>query len=298
VPSFRHSRASGNPASLVASEVSPKRGLRARRGNGVWIWLTAALLFLFTAPATAQTFPPLTGPVVDAANIIPDGDEPALSAKLKTLQDTTGRQVIVATIPDMQGYDLADYGYQLGRAWAIGEKKENNGLVLFLAPNEPAGKRGPRIEVGYGLEPIMTDAMSSVIAYGIMTPMLRDGNITGALNAGVDEISKQLQLPPDEAAKRAKAVGEQRAKGGGGGSSVIFWLFIFFFFILPIIRSLFSGGRKRGRRYGSGPVIIWGSGGDWGGSSGGSSWGSGSFGGGGFSGGGGSFGGGGASGGW
>ncbi len=257
-------------------------------------WLLGLLLFcLGVGAAHAQDFPKLTGYVVDAANIIPDGDEPALAAKLKALQDTTGRQVVVATIPDMQGYDLADYGYRLGRAWGIGEKKVNNGVVMFLAPNERPGSRGPRIEVGYGLEPILTDAMSSVIAFGIMTPMLRNGDISGALNAGVDEIVKQLQLPPEEAAKRAQAIGEQRSSNSGGGGSVIFWLFIFFFFILPIIRSLFFGRGKRGRRYGSGPVIIWGD------SGGGSSWGSGSFGGGGgFSGGGGSFGGGGASGGW
>jgi uncharacterized protein len=262
-------------------------------------WLLGLLILCFTfGAAQAQDFPKLTGYVVDAANIIPDGDEPALAAKLKGLQDSTGRQVIVATIPDMQGYDLADYGYRLGRAWGIGEKKENNGLVLFLAPNEPAGKRGPRIEVGYGLEPIMTDAMSSFIARGIMVPLLREGNISGALNAGVDEIVKLLQLPPEEAAKRAQAVSERQESGGGNGA-VVFWLFIFFFFILPILWPLFFGRRRRGRRYGSGPVIIWGSGGDWGGSSGGSSWGSGSFGGSDFSGGGGgSFGGGGASGDW
>ena len=275
--------------------------LRSATPQDVRFWyaltLSLVLLCLSAGAAHAQEFPKLTGYVVDAANIIPDGDEVALSAKLKALQDTTGRQVVVATIPDMQGYDLADYGYRLGRAWGIGEKKANNGAVLFLAPNEPAGKRGPRLEVGYGLEPVLTDAMSSVIAFGIMTPMLRNGDISGALDAGTDEIIKQLQLPPEEAAKRAQAIGEQRSSGGGGGS-VIFWLFIFFFFILPIIRSLFFGRGKRGRRYGSGPVIIWGDSGEWRSGSGSS----GGFGGGGgfggFSGGGGSFGGGGASGGW
>ena len=264
-----------------------------------WL-LSLIILCLSFGAAHAQEFPKLTGYVVDAANIIPDADELALSAKLKSLQDTTGRQVVVATIPDMQGYDLADYGYRLGRAWGIGEKKANNGAVLFLAPNEPAGKRGPRLEVGYGLEPILTDALSSVIAFGIMTPMLRKGDVSGALNAGTDEIIKQLQLPPEEAAKRAQAIGEEQTSNSGSWGSVIFWLFIFFFFILPMIKPLIFGRRKRGRRYGSGPVIIWGDTGEWSSGSGsGSSWGSGSFGGdGGFSGGGGSFGGGGASGGW
>ncbi|MEY4500533.1 MAG: hypothetical protein RIS52_423 [Pseudomonadota bacterium] len=263
------------------------------------VWLLSALLGLSALSAQAQTFPPLAGHrVVDAANIIPDADEPALEAKLKALEDSTGRQVVIATIPDLQGYGLDDYGYKLGRAWGIGEKGKNNGLVLFLAPNEPAGHRGPRIEVGYGLEPIITDALASVIANGIMTPRLRAGDMTGALNAGTDALISQLKLPPDQAIARAKQISAQNTKDSPDIGAVIFWLFIFLFFILPMIRGLFGRG-GRGRRYGSGPVIIWGGGNDWGGG-GGSSWGSGGGfgGGGGFSGGGGSFGGGGASGGW
>ncbi len=260
-------------------------------------WLIGLVGLVSVLPVQAQTFPPLAGHrVIDAANIIPDGDEPALEAKLKGLEDSTGRQLVVATIADLQGYPLEDYGYRLGRAWQIGQKGANNGVVLFLAPNEPPGHRGPRLEVGYGLEPVLTDALSSVIVNGVMTPLLRSGDVTGAVNAGTDAIIDQLKLPPDQAAARAKQIvarSEADQKGGDLGS-VIFWLFIFFFFILPLLRSIFGG--RRGRRYGSGPVIIWGGGGnsDWGGG-GGSSWGGG---GGGFSGGGGSFGGGGASGGW
>lgn len=262
-------------------------------------WLLALLLLVAWSPAYADpTFPELTGRVVDAANIIPDDQEPALSAKLEAIEKDSGRQVVVATIPDLQGYDLADYGYRLGRAWGIGEKDKNTGAVMFLAPNEPAGKRGPRIEVGYGLEPILTDALSSVIAWQIMTPMLKQGDIAGALNAGVDAIAIQLKLPPEEAAKRAAEIGAdaERGRNDVNVGGVIFWVFIFLFFILPMVRGLF-GGKRRGRRFGSAPVILWG-GSDWGGGGGGSSWGGGGFGGGGFSGGGGSFGGGGASGGW
>lgn len=265
------------------------------------IRLLLSLIALAVAvPALAQpAFPALTGRVVDQAAIIPDSEEAALSARLEALERDTGRQVVVATIADMQGYALSDYGYQLGRAWGIGEKKANNGLVLFLAPNEPAGKRGPRIEVGYGLEPIMTDAVSHVIAMEIMTPMLKAGNIPGALNAGVDAIATQLKLPPDEAAARARALAERREQRPDIPiGAIIFMLFLLLFFILPLLQ----GRKRRGRRWGGAPVIVWG-GSDWGGSDwggGGSSWGGGgsSWGGGGFSGGGGSFGGGGASGGW
>lgn len=243
----------------------------------------AILLILCAFPANAQTFPALTGRVVDAANIIPDGEEAALDAKLKALEDTTDRQLVVATIPSLEGYPIDDYGYRLGRAWGIGQKETDNGVVLIVAPND----RKVRVEVGYGLEPILTDAWSSVLINTTILPQFKAGNYPGGIAAGIDAIVSQLQLPPEEAAKRAAQAGKQSSRKASGVSlgDVIFWLVIFFFFVLPMLRSMFGG--KRGRRHGSGPIIIWGGGNDddWGG-------------GGGFSGGGGGFGGGGASGGW
>jgi uncharacterized protein len=265
------------------------------RAYGLRGWLMAILMILCAIPANAQTFPALTGRVVDAANIIPDGEEAALDAKLKALEDTTDRQLVVATIPSLEGYPIDDYGYRLGRAWGIGQKETDNGVVLILAPNETPGSRGPRVEVGYGLEPILTDAWSSVMINSIMMPLLRGNEVPAAINAGTDALIAQLQLPPEEAAKRAAQAGKQSPRKSSGVSlgDVIFWLVIFFFFILPMLRSMLGG--KRGRRHGSGPIIIWGGGDDdWGGGGGGG----GGFGGGGFSGGGGGFGGGGASGGW
>lgn len=258
--------------------------------------LFASLFLLLASPAFAQTFPALTGPVVDQANVIPDDREAALDAKLRAFQAQTGRQFVIATIADMQGYPIDDYAYRLGRTWGIGEKGANNGIILLLAPNNPAGQRGPRIEVGYGLEPIMTDALSRVIISTQMMPKLREGDIAGAVDGGADAVIQQLLLPPEEAAQRAKQVAAKQAPRNDGVDigAVIFWLFIFFFFVLPLMRSLFGG--KRGRRHGSGPIIIWGGGGDWGGG-GGSSWGGGG-GGSSWGGGGGSFGGGGASGDW
>jgi uncharacterized protein len=243
-------------------------------------WL-ACLLLMMVGIAQAQSFPPLTGRVVDVANIIPDDQEAALSARLEALEKESARQLVVATVPSLEGYDIADYGYRLGRAWGIGQKGENNGAILLVAPND----RKVRIEVGYGLEPILTDAFSSVIINTQILPAFKAGDMPGGINAGTDAIIAQLKLPPEEAAKYAQQLAAQSAESAKGDSisSALFWLFIFLFFILPILRSIF--GRGRGRRYGLGPVVMWG---------GGSS----SFGGGGFSGGGGSFGGGGASGGW
>ena len=274
--------------------------------------LRAIALFLATlcvfigSPASAQDFPKLTGRVVDQADLLTPEQEASLTAKLAGLETQSNRQLVVATISDLQGYDISDYGYRLGRHWAIGqdgkgESEKDNGAILIVAPNE----RRMRIEVGYGLEPVLTDGLSSSIIRNDITPFFKSGDFNGGINAGVDRIVTQLTLPPEQAARVAEeaALNENRSNADGGDLFlVIFWLFVFLFFVLPIIISIARGGKKhrRGRdRHWGGPVIIWGGGSsDWGGR--GSSWGGGGgcFGGGGFGGGGGSFGGGGASGGW
>ena len=198
----------------------------------------------------------------------------------------------------LEGYEISDYGYRLGRQWALGqdgkgETEKDNGAILIVAPNE----RKMRIEVGYGLEPVLTDGLSSTIIRNDITPRFKAGDFAGGINAGVDRIVTQLELPADEAAKIAQAAQKRQGKDEGiPFGAIIFILFMIFFVFLPMIRSTNGGGRKH-RRGGIAPVIIWGGGGSsWGGGGGG--FGGGGFGGGGFSGGGGSFGGGGASGGW
>lgn len=264
-----------------------------------------ALWALIANPALAQDFPKLTGRVVDQADLLTPEQEASLTNKLAGLETQSNRQLVVATIKDLQGYEISDYGYRLGRTWAIGqdgkgESEKDNGVILIVAPNE----RRMRIEVGYGLEPVLTDGLSSSIIRNDITPFFKAGDFNGGINAGVDRIVTQLTLPPEEAAKVAEeaALADRQSEGDGADLFlIIFWLFIFLFFILPIIISIARGGKKhrRGRdKHWGGPVIIWGGGSsNWGGG-GGSSWGGGGFGGGGFSGGGGSFGGGGASGGW
>ena len=268
--------------------------------------LMLLMLALSGNVAMAQTFPALTGRVVDEANLLDPAQEAALTAKLQGLETRTNRQFVVATLNSLQGYDIADYGYQLGRHWALGqdgkgETEKDNGAILIIAPNE----RKLRIEVGYGLEPVLTDGFSSSVIRNDITPFFKAGDFAGGINAGVDKVITQIELPPEEAAKVAAEAAKSQKNSGDGGeiSSVIFWLFVFFFFILPIIRLMRRQGRKyKGKRRDDdddddwgGPVIIWGGGSGFGG---GSSWGGGGGGFGGFGGGGGSFGGGGASGGW
>lgn len=269
-----------------------------------FVLIAVAWLGLFSNAHADPTFPSrTTEPVVDAAGVLSAPQKAALDAKLTDFFKTSGQQVVVATIPDLQGYDIADYGYRLGRAWGIGTKERNDGVLLIIAPNE----RKLRIEVGYGLEPVLTDAYSSVIINSVIVPRFKAGDLPGGIALGVDEIIRQITLPPDEArARAAEAAKAQESSGSGGWQGVLlFWIIIFFFVILPLLRSF--GGRRHRRGSGIGEVILWtalnaamnsrdGDGGGWGGGGGGD-WGGGG-GGGGFSGGGGSFGGGGASGGW
>lgn len=234
--------------------------------------------------------------VIDEADILPPSEEAALNTKLKDFETKNGHQLVVLTVNSLGGYDVADYGYQAGRHYAIGDVEKDDGVLLVIAPNE----RKLHIAVGYGLEPILTDAYSSLIINQAITPQFKAGNFPAGINAGVDQIANQISLPPEEARARAEKVQTaSRDRSGSDSGMAIFWIIVFLFFILPIIIRMMRG--NRGRRYGSGPVVIWGPGfgsGYGGGGFGGGSGGGGGFGGGGFSGGGGGFGGGGASGSW
>lgn len=256
------------------------------------------LALLVSAPAAwAQSFPKFDDKgVVDAANLLDPAQEQALSQKLIAAKQASGRSLVVATIPDLQGYDISDYGYRLGRAWGIGDKN-STGALLIVAPAE----RKIRVEVGYGLEGMLTDALSSQIIRNAIAPRFKAGDMPGGIDAGVDQLLAQLALPPDEAkARAAAATADARRRDDSGGGIMGFWiiLFIVFFVALPLL-SRARGGKRYGRSGGGAPIIIWGpgmGGGGWGSGGGGSGWGGGDSGGG-FS-GGGSFGGGGASGDW
>lgn len=286
--------------STSANKVAPTALLRPL--------VTAALtgLLVLAGPAAAQTFPKLAGnPVVDQADIIPAAEEAALNTQLLELEKTTGHQLVVATVSDLEGNDIADYGYKLGREWKIGDEARDDGVVFLIAPNE----RRMNIAVGLGLEPVLTDALSGRIIRDVVTPKFKAGDMPGGIQDGVNAIAQQIQLPPEEAAARAAAADKaERDRSGDGNFGGLFFVgfIILIFFVLPMLSRMGSGKKhRRSGPWGGAPIIIWGDD-DWGGGSGGSSWGGGgsSWGGGGgggfggFSGGGGSFGGGGASGGW
>lgn len=278
-------------------------------------FVLALLLAVLAGSVEAQTFPEFTGFVVDAADVLPPEEEADLTAKLNAAQRDTKRQLVVATVPDLQGYDIRDYGYRLGREWGVGLRDVNNGAVLLVAPNE----RRVSIEVGLGLEPVVTDALSAAIIRERIVPRFKAGDLPGGVVAGADALVEQLRASPEEAQARLDAAVREfdqerggRARSGGGGVpvSLIFWGVILLFVILPMLRGKRRGARERRYRGGGSdlPIVLWaianemgrsrGGGGGFGGFDNGGS-GGGGWGGGGFSGGGGgSFGGGGASGSW
>ena len=274
--------------------------LQPNRLIGLAALLITALASLLALPAQAQTFPELSGRVVDGANIIPDDVEARLVQKLDGLEKQSQRQLVVVTLPDLQGYEISDYGYQLGRHWGLGDKERNDGALLIVAPKE----RKVRIEVGYGLEPILTDGLSSIIMQNQIVPAFKAGDMPAGIEAGADAIIKQLTLPPEEAAKVAQQAQVQPKAEKANPLAVIFFIVVFFMiFILPAMIRSRSGGRRYRDDSGLGTVVMWSvleglaHGSSRGGGGGGFS-GGGFGGGGGFSGGGGSFGGGGSSGSW
>ena len=267
------------------------------------LWLA---LFALATAAAPQTFPPLTGRVVDQAHLLTPEQIVDLTSKSQALEAQSGRQFVVATVNSLEGYPIEDYAYRLGRAWKIGSAKNNDGVLLLVAPSE----RKVWIATGYGAGSFLTDAMSGVIIRENILPHFKQSppDYGGGIEAGADAIIKQMSLPPDQAQKnlqQAQQAQDQRQHSGGNPLPVFFWMMIFFFVILSHLRRRY-GRRYRTRSGGISPwVTLWalnslgrGSRGGWGGGG----WGGGGFSGGGgfggFSGGGGSFGGGGAGGSW
>lgn len=260
--------------------------------------LALLVLSVVAGPALAQlsnpTFPELTGRVVDEAGLIPYDQRKALEADLAALEARSTDQIVVVTVKSLQGYPIDDYAVKLGRAWGIGQKGKDNGVLLVVAPNE----RKVRIEVGRRLEPMLPDGLSGTIIRSTILPAFRRGDFAGGIKAGVKDIEDVL-LGDAEAVK-------ERARGGGRPAPgmdnqalllILFWIAIVIFFMWLQYRQAQQYpqtiGRRQVRRRGFGDdgnviIIPGGFGGGW---SGGDS-------GGGFSGGGGDFGGGGASGDW
>jgi uncharacterized protein len=291
--------------------------------------LTILLLLLPLAWAAAKDIPPLTGHVNDTASLIPEDQRQRIEAQLTEFEKQTGDQIAVLTVDSLDGEAIEDYANKVGRSWALGQKGKDNGAILLVSKAD----HKMRVEVGYGLEPVLTDLQTSIIQNQVIIPHFKQGDFGGGIAAGVDAILSTIQGKAVQPAPQAEPTGS-----GGRSNSwpgfLLFGLFALGPFILNAIRSgswivylvvlpiLFFLGSLASMTVGLIAAGVWlilfpilrmvlpktsssggfrGPGGWWMGGPGGFGGGGGSFGGGGgggFSGGGGSFGGGGSSSSW
>ena len=178
-------------------DLSPQAG----RGGAccTFIAFTALFSLLLVLSALALDFPALTGRVVDEAGILDPVARATLTDKLAGLEAKTTDQLVVVTLKSLQGTSIEDFGVQLGRRWQIGQKDKNNGVLLIVVPSE----RQVRIEVGYGLEGALTDAVSRLIIENAIVPRFRANDFPGGIARGVDDIISVLTGDAEEWKRRA-----------------------------------------------------------------------------------------------
>jgi uncharacterized protein len=164
--------------------MTPGRPSPSFADGGVRLAGVLAALLCAGLAAFAANFPPLTGRIVDQANIIPADTRSAIEPKLADFESKSGIQLVVATVTSLEGQEIEPYANELFRTWKLGEKTKNNGVLLLVAPNE----RRVRIEVGYGLEGTLTDALSKVIIANAIAPRFKTGDFAGGVSRGVDDI--------------------------------------------------------------------------------------------------------------
>ncbi len=152
-----------------------------------WLCMTCSVVAQ-TVPTAALTFPVLSGRVVDGAGLLSVQDREALTRSLADLEAKTTDQLVVVTLKTLQGRPIEDYGYQLGRAWGIGQKGKDSGVLLIVAATE----RKVRIEVGYGLEGTLTDAATKIIIEDTILPRFKAGDFPGGINAGTAAIAQLM----------------------------------------------------------------------------------------------------------
>jgi uncharacterized protein len=247
-----------------------------------------AFAFCFVSIAFAFDFPPLSGRVVDQANVMTAESRSDVEAKSKDIEDKSGIQLVVATVKSLQGTDIETYANELFRFWKLGQAQKNNGVLLLVAPAE----HKVRIEVGYGLEGTLTDALSSVIISSAIVPRFKTNDFSGGIERGVDGIISVLSGDTADWQPRVDVRQEDASADFNKLFPILFFLLVVFI-CWYLVRNANGGPPGGTTRRGGGPIFV---------PYGGSNWGGGGFGGGGFgggfSGGGGSSGGGGASGSW
>jgi uncharacterized protein len=298
------------------------------RRSPIVVLAVLAVLLVLAPLAAAKDVPFLAGRVNDTANLIPSDQRQRLETKLAQFEQQTGNQVAVLTVDDLGGEDIEGYSHQVASTWKLGQKGKDNGVLLLVSK----GDRKMRLEVGYGLEPVLTDLQTSIIQNEVIIPHFKQGDFGGGIEAGVDAILSTIQGKPFQPAPQERPT-EGGGRGGPGpfifmalfalgpfilnairsGSWIVYFVLAPILFVLgllfasPIIGMILVGAwlvlfpilrRLLPKRPSSGRGSWWIGPGGWGGGGWSGGRGGGGSGGGGFSGGGGSFGGGGSSSSW
>ena len=232
-------------------------------------------LLLIMQSAFALDVPRLTGRVNDYANILTSGQKTSFESFLKKVETASSAQVVLLTINSLEGGNLEDFSMTVSEKWKVGQKDKDNGVILLIVVKD----KKIRIEVGYGLEGVLTDLKCGYIIRQLIVPGFKKGKFYDGINEGLTAITglitKEYEISPEQLKEFEKRTSTEKKQ------SAISAITIFIIFFLSIFL------KRRNRRGYRGTSFWFGAGG-----------GSGGFSGGGFSGGGGSFGGGGSSGGW
>lgn len=179
------------------------------------------------------TVPPLTGRVVDLANVLSSAAERDLTDQLAQIEADTGAQIVVATLPGLAGYSIETWGLALGRGWKIGRAGRDDGIVVVLAPND----RKVRIEVGYGLEGRIPDATAHRIIKSYMLPAAREGKYADGLKATVDALRRVIRDPAAPIGRQSRGI-----EFGSTGLIILFGGMAFFALFAVILAVSFRRG--------------------------------------------------------
>ena len=203
------------------------------------LFLVGFLFLLLAQPVWAQEFPSPEGYVSDFANILNPKTKQSLEQQLTQLEEDSSIEIAVVTVESLEGTTIDDYAVRLFEEWKIGKENEDNGVLFLIAPNE----QKTRIEVGYGLEPVLPDAKAGRLLDNYVLPAFKNGDYEKGINDGAAAITEIVH-------GEAIDLGEEKTAESEDGDGV--W---FLFAIVAIFLSYLSSFLSRSKRWWPGGII-------------------------------------------
>jgi len=154
-----------------------------------YMFLILSIMLFVNSILFGAEVPYMTGRITDNAEILSSGVKEALSDSLQSHEKRTGNQIAVLTIPSLAGESIEDFAVRVFDSWKLGNKEKDNGVLILVVPND----RRMRIEVGYGLEGTLTDAMAGRVIQSVMTPKFKNGDFDGGIADGAREVMAILE---------------------------------------------------------------------------------------------------------